>query len=116
MKVKRSVVIRYSEAFKHQVIKEVEEGYCNCDQYTTLLKQKGIKISMAAKGNCYENALAERVNGTLKGEFNLDTKFKTKQQAIEAVQQSVYIYNSHLPHWSLKLRTPEQSHEIINQC
>jgi len=29
--------------------------YCS-SQYTALLKQKGIKISMAAKGNCYENA------------------------------------------------------------
>jgi putative transposase len=87
--------------------------YCS-SQYTALLKQKGIKISMAAKGNCYENALAERINGILKGEFNLDTKFKTKKQAIEAVQQSIYIYNNRRPHWSLKLRTPQACHEIIN--
>ncbi len=83
--------------------------YCS-SQYTALLKQREIKISMAAKGNCYENALAERINGILKGEFNLDTKFKTKKQAIEAVQQSVYIYNTYRPHWSLKLKTPESCH------
>ena len=87
--------------------------YCS-NQYTALLKQRGIKIIMAAKGNCYENALAERINGILKDEFNLDTKFKTKQHAIEAVQQSVYIYNTHRPHWSLKLRTPVQLHELLN--
>jgi putative transposase len=87
--------------------------YCSA-QYTALLKQHGIKISMAAKGNCYENALAERINGILKGEFNLDTKFKTKKQAIEAVQQSVYIYNTFRPHWSLNLKTPEQCHGTIN--
>lgn len=40
MKVKRSVVIRYSEAFKHQVIKEVEEGHCSCAQAQ---KKYGIK-------------------------------------------------------------------------
>jgi len=98
-----------------QLIHHSDRGiqYCS-NPYTDLLKQKGIKISMAAKGNCYENALAERVNGILKGEFNLDTKFKTKQQAIEAVKQSVYIYNTHRPHWSLKLKTPDQIHEIIN--
>lgn len=97
-----------------QLIHHSDRGiqYCS-SQYTALLKQRGIKISMAAKGNCYENALAERVNGILKDEFNLDTKFKTKQQAIEAVKQSVYIYNAHRPHWSLKLRTPQESHEII---
>src|SRR5436190_9904248 len=27
MKVKKSIVIRYSEAFKHQVIREVESGH-----------------------------------------------------------------------------------------
>lgn len=32
MKVEKSVVIRYSESFKHQVVKEVEEGKCNCEQ------------------------------------------------------------------------------------
>lgn len=87
--------------------------YCS-SQYTALLKQRGIKISMAAKGNCYENALAERINGILKDEFNLDTKFKTKQQAIEAVRQSVYIYNTYRPHWNLKLKTPESCHRPLN--
>ena len=98
-----------------QLIHHSDRGiqYCS-NQYTALLKQRGIKISMAAKGNCYENALAERINGILKDEFNLDTNFKTKQQAIEAVQQSVYIYNTHRPHWSLKLRTPVELHETLN--
>jgi putative transposase len=85
--------------------------YCS-RQYIDLLKQKGIRVSMAAKGDCYENALAERVNGILKDEFNLDIKFKTKQQAMEAVRQSVYIYNRHRPHWSLNLKTPEQCHQV----
>lgn len=83
--------------------------YCS-RQYTELLQSKGIKISMAAKGNCYENALAERVNGILKNEFNLDFTFKTKEQAIQTVHQSVYIYNQHRPHWALNLRTPQQCH------
>lgn len=85
--------------------------YCS-GQYTALLKERGVKISMAAKGNCYENALAERINGILKGEFNLDTKFKTKKHAVEAVQQSIYIYNTYRPHWSLKLKTPEECHSL----
>lgn len=42
MKVKKSVVIRYSEAFKHQVIKEVEEGHCNCFQAQKKYGIKGI--------------------------------------------------------------------------
>ena len=30
-----------------------------------------MEISMAAKGDCYENAVAERVNGILKQEYEL---------------------------------------------
>src|SRR6185295_12626258 len=83
--------------------------YCS-NQYTDLLRSNNIKISMAAKGNCYENALAERVNGILKNEFNLDHTFKTKGQAIRAVHESIYLYNKYRPHWAIKLRTPEQCH------
>jgi transposase-like protein len=40
MKVQKSVVIRYSQAFKHQVVKEVEEGQFTCAQAQ---KRYGIK-------------------------------------------------------------------------
>ena len=40
MKGKKSVSIRYSEAFKNQVIKEVEEGSCSCQE---VRKKYGIK-------------------------------------------------------------------------
>jgi transposase-like protein len=40
MKVKKRVVIRYSEAFKHQVVSEVEEGQCSCAEAH---KKYGIK-------------------------------------------------------------------------
>lgn len=94
-----------------QLIHHSDRGiqYCS-NQYTELLRQNGVRISMAAKGNCYENALAERVNGILKDEFNLDITFKNKDQAVRAVHQSVYIYNQHRPHWSIGLLTPNEQH------
>jgi transposase InsO family protein len=94
-----------------QLIHHSDRGIQYCSgRYTEILKKRNVKISMAAKGNCYENALAERVNGILKGEFNLDLTFKSKSIAIKAVHQSIYIYNQHRPHWSLKLKTPEFCH------
>jgi transposase InsO family protein len=94
-----------------QLIHHSDRGiqYCS-NRYTQMLKNNGIAISMAAKGNCYENALAERVNGILKDEFNLDVNFKTKKLAIQTVHESIYIYNNHRPHWSLKLKTPRYFH------
>lgn len=41
MKVKKSIVIRYSEAFKHQVIKEVEQGHYTIDQIRKKYDIKG---------------------------------------------------------------------------
>ena len=44
--------------------------YC-CKQYVDVLTSAGIAISMTENGDPYENALAERMNGIIKGEFNL---------------------------------------------
>ena len=40
--------------------------------YLDLLDQFQARPSMGQVGNCYENALAERLNGILKLEYNLD--------------------------------------------
>ena len=94
-----------------QLIHHSDRGiqYCS-NQYTELLTKNDIRISMAEKGNCYQNALAERVNGILKNEFNLDMTFKSKEHAIKTTRQSIYIYNQHRPHWALDLRTPQYCH------
>jgi len=96
-----------------QLVHHSDRGiqYCS-NQYTEILKSNGVQISMAAKGNCYENALAERVNGILKDEFNLDCTFRTKRHAIQTVHESIYIYNRCRPHWSLKLKTPQHCHIV----
>lgn len=44
--------------------------------YVNLLKSKGIRISMTESGDPYQNAVAERVNGILKGE-SLDQEHYT---------------------------------------
>ena len=81
--------------------------YC-CHAYTNLLSEKGVRISMGEAGNCYDNAIAERVNGILKDEYLLDSEFLTQQHAIQAVKEAVYLYNYKRPHWSLDLRKPAE--------
>jgi putative transposase len=98
-----------------QLIHHSDRGiqYCS-NQYTNMLLDRGIKISMADKGNCYQNAMAERVNGILKNEFNLDNTFKSKKHAIDTVHQSIYIYNQHRPHWALQFKTPNHYYAALN--
>ena len=59
--------------------------------------------------DCYQNALAERINGILKMEFLVHRPANAKQ-AKQMVKESVEIYNRERPHLSLKYATPEAMH------
>ena len=62
--------------------------------------------SMTDGAHCYQNAVAERVNGILKDEFDLDAIFPIFLAAQEAVASAITRYNTIRTHWSLKLQTP----------
>lgn len=95
----------------HTLIHHSDRGIQYCSHaYVNKLKSRGVKISMAAKGNCYENAMAERVNGILKQEYYLDQNFRTKKIAIAACRQAVKIYNGLRLHMSLGYKTPNYVH------
>ena len=85
--------------------------YC-CHAYTGLLKKNGIKVSMGEAGNCYDNAIAERVNGILKDEYLLDNEFASYDQAVRATREAIYLYNYERPHWSLGLKKPADVYQM----
>lgn len=93
----------------HRLIHHSDRGiqYCS-NQYTEVLKQHNIKISMTEENHCYENAIAERVNGILKGEFYLDECFKNVEMARKASLNAIKIYNTKRLHLSLGYKTPNQ--------
>ena len=78
--------------------------------YCDRLQNVGIRSSMGEVGNCYENALAERVNGILKIEYALDDLFLDLQHAHTAVQEAVSLYNYERPHLALDYRKPADVH------
>jgi len=79
--------------------------YCS-NLYVNELKKRSIRISMTEENHCYENAIAERVNGILKDEFYLDQTFFSKKAASIATQNAINIYNNKRLHVSLKYKTP----------
>jgi len=83
--------------------------YCSYD-YTRLLKNNNISISMTEQNHVYENALAERVNGILKDEFLLGETLQSYEVAQKMVKQAVHIYNYERPHLSLNYEKPAQRH------
>jgi putative transposase len=83
--------------------------YCS-KQYVAILKNKGMKISMTENGDPYENALAERVNGIIKGEY-LEKCYTDNQRANRDVRNGIGLYNKERLHLSIGLMTPEHVHQ-----
>ena len=74
--------------------------------YRGLLDDLGWRSSMTEELHCYENGMAERLNGILKGEYFLDRHFKTKAEARKAVEEAIWIYNHRRLHEKLNYKTP----------
>jgi putative transposase len=85
--------------------------YC-CHDFLSFLQLHKMVPSMTAESHCYENAHAERVNGILKEEFDLDQVFQDFNHAKHAVRMSISIYNNKRRHWSLELQTPSQVYKL----
>lgn len=86
--------------------------YCSA-VYQKVLAKYNIAPSMTDGYDCYQNALAERVNGILKQEF-LFNKCKNYQDLNMLVKQSIEIYNQNRPHLALNLKTPNFIHKITS--
>jgi putative transposase len=84
--------------------------YCS-SLYTSMLRDKGIAISMTQTGSPYDNAVAERINGTLKDEFGLDGVFSDRKQLVKQLNESIIAYNTLRPHLSNHLLTPMEMHQ-----
>lgn len=83
--------------------------YCSAG-YVEMLKKANIQISMTQSGSPYENAIAERVNGIIKNEFNPRVVYANHLQAKRSIEKIIAIYNSKRPHLSLDYKTPDEAH------
>ena len=84
--------------------------YC-CHDYVQMIEHCGIRLSMTEKGDPYENAIAERVNGILKYEHGLKETFLSFDTAKTAVDIAVKNYNELRIHDSCNRLTPVAAHE-----
>ena len=97
---------------QHPLIHHSDRGcqYC-CKEYVDLLNAKHIAISMTERGDPYENALAERMNGIIKEEFNLYSSQESFENTYQRILKSVTAYNQIRHHGSCDNLTPCQAHK-----
>ncbi|MDY0781573.1 integrase core domain-containing protein, partial [Tenacibaculum sp. IB213877] len=82
--------------------------YCS-EVYQRELLKNNIIPSMTTGYDCYQNTLAERINGILKNEF-LIYKYNNKQELDILIKESIETYNNSRPHLALNMKTPNFLH------
>ena len=86
--------------------------YC-CKEYVKILNDHHVLISMTEDNHCYENAIAERINGILKDEFLLNQTLSSFGLAKELTRESIFIYNNKRRHMSLDYQIPADVHDTF---
>jgi putative transposase len=78
-------------------------------EYAEVLEGLNIRQSVGRTGICYDNALAESVNGTVKVELVHRTVYATRRQAMEDIGRYIELrYNRTRLHSALGYRTPQE--------
>jgi transposase InsO family protein len=97
--------------FKGTLIHHSDRGvqYASAE-YVKQLKLNNITPSMTESGNPKDNAMAERINSTMKNELLHGRIFTSLKTVAKAVEEAVGFYNSERPHSSLDWHTPDQAH------
>lgn len=94
----------------YKLIHHSNRGLQYCSKiYQSELRKNNIKPSMTTGYDCYQNALAERINGILKQEF-LFYKCKNIKELRLLIKEAIYYYNNERPHLSLNMKTPNFVH------
>jgi putative transposase len=83
--------------------------YCN-PMYIEVLNKNGINISMTNNYDPYENAVAERVNGILKTEYEIGDGFACAKDARREIKYAIWLYNTDRPHLSCMGMVPIEAH------
>ncbi|MBC7886192.1 MAG: IS3 family transposase [Saprospiraceae bacterium] len=97
--------------YQDPLIHHSDRGSQYCSQaYVKILLENKIAISMTQNGDPCENAIAERINGTIKNEFNLHSTQVGFEQTLEKVKNAIVNYNLIRPHLSCNFLTPNEAH------
>jgi transposase InsO family protein len=84
--------------------------YC-CDAYVSVLQKHGITISMTEDYKPTDNAVAERVNGIIKGErLYRNRRFNSAEDARNLLERYIHFYNYRRPHMSIGYKIPAVAH------
>jgi len=97
--------------FNNELFHHSDRGIQYCTpSYTHYIQKKNMIPSMTEDLHVYENPIAERINGILKGEFGIGQGFSSLKEARSVIDKVIFIYNNQRRHLSLHYLTPNFVH------
>ncbi len=105
------MALKYRNYKDEPLIHHSDRGlqYCS-NEYQALLMENKVKASMTEKYDPYENAIAERINGILKQEFDIAKNIENLELKRDLIKNAIEIYNTFRPHLSNHMLTPKEMH------
>lgn len=105
------MAIRNRQYPDRELIHHSDRGIQYCTpSYIEVLEKNNIEISMTTKYDPYENAVAERVNGILKTEYEIGDGFIGQKDAKREIKFAISLYNTDRPHLSCEMMVPADAH------
>jgi len=100
-----------NKIYERETIHHSDRGiqYCS-SSYVSYELKNNYRPSMTEDLHVYENGIAERLNGILKGEFDIDIGYGSLSEARREIGRSIDLYNNERRHESLHMQTPEEVH------
>ena len=103
----RQEIFEYRRTLFSILIVAVSTSQYMSYEYRQILKVHGLASSVGRTGVCWDNALAESFNASLKNEMVNRTHFPTKIQASDAIARYIeFYYNRQRIHSALGYKTP----------
>lgn len=109
--LKRAIKNRGTAALKDLIFHSDGGGQYYQKEFIGLLSKHGIKSSMAE--SCYENAMAESLNGVIKNKYLDHMSIDSYEQLRQALDRIVRLYNHDKPHSALNRMTPVEFEQSI---
>ncbi len=95
---------------KPQIMNSDQGSHFTSEQYTRLVEEAGVLVSMDGKGRVFDNIFTERLWRTLKQECIYINEFETPREARQGIRDYLEFYNWRRPHQALGYKTPAEVH------
>jgi putative transposase len=91
---------------KPEIINSDQGSHFTSPQYTDLLKENEVRISMDGKGRATDNIVIERFWRSLKYNEVYINDYNSPRETRHGIARYIHLHNDYLPHQSLQNNTP----------